>query len=73
MPLKTDININHIHNNDLLNNLHEEKNIKIKNKANQIKNLKNEFPSLKPNSKTVARTESNIFKIVVIQVLLIEK
>ena len=62
MPLKTDININHIHNNDLLNNLHEEKNIKIKNKANQIKNLKNEFPSLKPNSKTVARTESNIFK-----------
>ncbi len=62
MPLKTEININHIHNNDLLNNLHEEKNIKIKNKANQIKNLKNEFPSLKPNSKTVARTESNIFK-----------
>ena len=62
MPLKTDININHIHNNDLLNNLHEEKNIKTKNKANQIKNLKNEFPSLKPNSKTVARTESNIFK-----------
>ena len=62
MPLKTDININHIHNNDLLNNLHEEKNIKIKNKTNQIKNLKNEFPSLKPNSKTVARTESNIFK-----------
>ena len=62
MPLKTDININHIHNNDLLNNLREEKNIKIKNKANQIKNLKNEFPSLKPNSKTVARTESNIFK-----------
>ena len=62
MSLKTDININHIHNNDLLNNLHEEKNIKIKNKANQIKNLKNEFPSLKPNSKTVARTESNIFK-----------
>ena len=62
MPLKTDININHIHNNDLLNNLHEEKNIKIKNKANQIKNLKNEFPSLKPNSKTVVRTESNIFK-----------
>ena len=62
MPLKTDININHIHNNDLLNNLHEEKNIKIKNKANQIKNLKNEFPSLKPNSKTVARTESNIYK-----------
>ena len=62
MPLKTEININHIHNNDLLNNLREEKNIKIKNKANQIKNLKNEFPSLKPNSKTVARTESNIFK-----------
>ena len=62
MPLKTEININHIHNNDLLNNLHEEKNIKIKNKANQIKNLKNEFPSLKPNSKTFARTESNIFK-----------
>ena len=62
MSLKTDININHIHNNDLLNNLHEEKNIKIKNKANQIKNLKNEFPSLRPNSKTVARTESNIFK-----------
>ena len=62
MPLKTEININHIHNNDLLNNLHEEKNIKIKNKTNQIKNLKNEFPSLKPNSKTVARTESNIFK-----------
>ena len=62
MPLKTDININHIHNNDLLNNLREEKNIKIKNKANQIKNLKNEFPSLKPNSKIVARTESNIFK-----------
>ena len=62
MPLKTEININHIHNNDLLNNLHEEKNIKIKNKANQIKNLKNEFPSLKPNSKTVARTESNIYK-----------
>ena len=62
MPLKTEININHIHNNDLLNNLHEEKNIKIKNKANQIKNLKNEFPSLKPHSKTVARTESNIFK-----------
>ena len=45
-----------------MNNLREEKNIKIKNKANQIKNLKNEFPSLKPNSKTVARTESNIFK-----------
>ena len=62
MPLKTEININHIHNNDLLNNLREEKNIKNKNKANQIKNLKNEFPSLKPNSKTVARTESNIFK-----------
>ena len=62
MPLKTEININHIHNNDLLNNLREEKNIKIKNKANQIKNLKNEFPSLKPNSKTVARTESNIYK-----------
>ena len=62
MPLKTEININHIHNNDLLNNLREEKNIKIKNKANQIKNLKNEFPSLKPNSKTFARTESNIFK-----------
>ena len=62
MPLKTEININHIHNNDLLNNLREEKNIKIKNKTNQIKNLKNEFPSLKPNSKTVARTESNIFK-----------
>ncbi len=62
MPLKTEININHIHNNDLLNNLREGKNIKIKNKANQIKNLKNEFPSLKPNSKTVARTESNIFK-----------
>ena len=62
MPLKTEININHIHNNDLLNNLREEKNIKIKNIANQIKNLKNEFPSLKSNSKTVARTESNIFK-----------
>ncbi len=62
MPLKTEININHIHNNDLLNNLREGKNIKIKNKANQIKNLKNEFPSLKPNSKTFARTESNIFK-----------
>ena len=62
LPLKTEININNIHSPNLLNNLSEEKNIKNKNKVNQIKNLKNDFPSLTPSSKIISRTESNIFK-----------
>ena len=62
MPLKTEININNIPTTSILNNISNETNIKNKNKANQIKNLKNEFPTLTPSSKIISRTESSTFK-----------
>ena len=62
MPLKTEININKNPSSNILNNYSNEKNIKNKIGANQIKNLKNEFPSLTPSSIMISRTESNIFK-----------
>ena len=62
MPLKTEININKNPSCNILNNYSNEKNIKNKIRANQIKNLKNEFPSLTPSSIMISRTESNIFK-----------
>jgi len=62
MPLKTEININKNPSSNILNNYSSEKNIKNKIGANQIKNLKNEFPSLTPSSIMISRTESNIFK-----------
>ena len=62
MPLKTEININKNPSSNILNNYSNEKNIKNKIRANQIKNLKNEFPSLTPSSIMISRTESNIFK-----------
>ena len=62
IPLKTEININKNSSSNILNNFSNKKNIKNKNKANQIKNLKNDFPSLTPSNKMISRTESNIFK-----------
>ena len=62
IPLKTEININKNSSSNILNNFSNKKNIKNKNKANQIKNLKNNFPSLTPSNKMISRTESNIFK-----------
>ena len=62
IPLKTEININKKSSSNILNNFSNKKNIKNKNKANQIKNLKNDFPSLTPSNKMISRTESNIFK-----------
>ena len=62
MPLKTEININKNPSSNILNNYSNEKNVKNKIRANQIKNLKNEFPSLTPSSIMISRTESNIFK-----------
>ena len=62
IPLKTEININKNSSSNILNNFSNKKNIKNKNKANQIKNLKNDFPSLTPSNKMISRTESNIFQ-----------
>ena len=62
IPLKTEININKNSSSNILKNFSNKKNIKNKNKANQIKNLKNDFPSLTPSNKMISRTESNIFK-----------
>ena len=62
IPLKTEININKNSSSNILNNFSNKKNIKNKNKANQIKNLKNDFPSLTPSNKMISRTESNTFK-----------